>query len=169
MSASLLAVSLTDASRPIRLRIHGHAADLLLVTHVSGSENMFGGIEYVLLCVSTQAGLALKQFIASPVELQFVTDTGGLRSVCGIVAEASEGQGDGGLATYQLVVRDALSLLDKTCSTRVFRHASESDITRTILKEWRISNAVVGGPHGHRRDPRTGLHAADLQHTCRAG
>lgn len=145
MSAFELAVALTDANRPIRLRIHGHAADLLLVTHVSGSENMFGGIEYVLLCVATQAGLALKQFIANPVELQFVTDTGGLRSVCGIVAEAAEGQSDGGLATYQLIVRDALSLLDKTCGSRVFRNASESDITRTILKEWRIANAVVGG------------------------
>ena len=121
----------------------GEAGDLLLVQHVSGVETICGGIDYVLLCVATQAGLALKQFIANPVELQFVTDKGGLRSICGIVAEAAEGQGDGGLATYQLVVRDALSLLDKTCNTRVFRHASEVDITHTVLKEWRIANGAV--------------------------
>lgn len=145
MSASLFAVSLTDDNRPIRLRLYGHDDGLMLVKHVSGSETMFGGIEYALLCVALDAGLALKQFIANPVELQFVTDTGTLRSVCGIVAEASEGQGDGGLATYQLIVRDALSLLEKTCTTRVFRNASEVDITRAILKEWRTSNGVVGG------------------------
>ncbi|MGW8394485.1 type VI secretion system Vgr family protein [Pseudoduganella sp. HUAS MS19] len=137
---------LTEANRPIRLRLfrgEGSADDKLLVKHVSGVETMCGGIEYSLLCVSSEAGLPLKQFMANPVELQFVTDTGGLRSVCGIVASAIEGQGDGGLATYQLIVRDALSLLDKTSNTRVFRNASEIDITNTILREWREANPVV--------------------------
>ncbi|WP_306395365.1 type VI secretion system Vgr family protein [Telluria beijingensis] len=146
MSASHLSLPLTDADRPIRLRIRNHSDDAghqLLVQHVSGVETMCGGIEYILLCVATQHGMELKQFIANAVELQFVTDTGGLRSVCGIVAEASEGQSDGRLATYQLIVRDALSLLDKTCNTRVFRHASEVDITHTLLKEWRHSNAAA--------------------------
>src|SRR5437763_1359984 len=91
---------LTDANRPIRLRLTGDkgvADDHLLVKHVSGIETICGGIEYCLLCVSTTAGLPLKQFIANPVEIQFVTDSGGLRSVCGIVASAAEGQSDGGL------------------------------------------------------------------------
>jgi len=137
---------LTDANRPIRLRMstaRGVRDDRLLVKHVSGIETMCGGIEYSLLCVSTQAGLALKQFIANPVELQFVTDSGGLRSVCGIVAAASEGQSDGGLATYQLIVRDAFALLDKTSGTRVFRNASEVDITDILLKEFRQANPVA--------------------------
>ncbi|WP_431479407.1 type VI secretion system Vgr family protein [Massilia eburnea] len=137
---------LTEANRPIRLRLfrgEGSADDKLLVKHVSGVETICGGIEYSLLCVSPEAGLPLKQFMANPVELQFVTDTGGMRSVCGIVASAIEGQGDGGLATYQLIVRDALSLLDKTSNTRVFRNASEIDITNTILREWREANPVV--------------------------
>ena len=137
---------LTDANRPIRLRMstaRGVRDDRLLVKHVSGIESMCGGIEYSLLCVSTQAGLALKQFIANPVELQFVTDSGGLRSVCGIVAAASEGQSDGGLATYQLIVRDAFALLDKTSGTRVFRNASEVDITDILLKEFRQANPVA--------------------------
>ena len=137
---------LTDANRPIRLRMstaRGVRDDQLLVKHVSGIESMCGGIEYSLLCVSTQAGLALKQFIANPVELQFVTDSGGLRSVCGIVAAASEGQSDGGLATYQLIVRDAFALLDKTSGTRVFRNASEVDITDILLKEFRQANPVA--------------------------
>jgi type VI secretion system secreted protein VgrG len=40
-------------------------------------------------------------------------------------------------------VRDALSLLEMTCNTRIFRDASEIDITRTVLQEWRTTNAVV--------------------------
>jgi len=146
MHALISAAGLTDSNRPIRLRIwnqSGVSEDVLLVKHVSGIETMCGGIDYKLLCLATCAGMPLKNFIANPVELQFVTDSGGLRSVCGIVAEAAEGQSDGGLATYQLIVRDAFALLDKTCNTRVFRHASEADITETLLREWRLANPVA--------------------------
>lgn len=116
MNASVPAAILTDRNRPIRLRIwnqSGVSEDVLLVKHVSGTETMCGGIEYHLLCVATRVGMPLKEFIANPVELQFVTDTGDLRSVCGIVAEAAEGQSDGGLATYQLPYATPLR-----CSTR---------------------------------------------------
>jgi type VI secretion system secreted protein VgrG len=95
MNAYDLPVMLTDSHRPIRLRFGpqaGIADDLMLIQHVTGSETMFGGLEYILLCVSTRAGLQLKHLIAHPVDIGFVTDTGTLRSVCGIVAEASEGQ-----------------------------------------------------------------------------
>jgi type VI secretion system secreted protein VgrG len=137
---------LTEANRPIRLRMSnekGVVDDLLLVKQVSGVETICGGIEYSLLCVSAKAGMPLKQFMANPVELQFVTDSGGLRSVCGIVGGVVEGHGDGGLATYQLIVRDAFSLFEKTCNTRVFRNASEVDITNIILREWREANPVA--------------------------
>jgi type VI secretion system secreted protein VgrG len=138
--------SLTSANRPIRLRLatdRGVADDLLLVKHVKGIETMCGGIEYRLLCVATKAGLPLKQFNAMGAELQFVTDKGGLRSVCGIVAQAAEGESDGGLATYQLIVRDALTMMEQRINTRVFRGASEIDITNTILREWQQNNAVL--------------------------
>jgi type VI secretion system secreted protein VgrG len=138
--------SLTGANRPIRLRLatdRGVADDLLLVKHVKGIETMCGGIEYRLLCVATKAGLPLKQFNAMGAELQFVTDKGGLRSVCGIVGQSAEGESDGGLATYQLVVRDALAMMEQRINTRVFRGASEIDITNTILREWQQNNAVL--------------------------
>jgi type VI secretion system secreted protein VgrG len=143
---SLDLTGLTEANRPIRLRLSnkkGVVDDLLLVKQVSGVETICGGIEYSLLCVSSRAGMQLKQFMANPVELQFVTDSGGLRSVCGIVGAVVEGHGNGGLATYQLIVRDAFSLFEKTCNTRVFRNASEVDITNIILREWREANPVA--------------------------
>lgn len=137
---------LTAANRPIRLRLaseKGIVEDLLVIKHVDGVESICGGLEYRLLCVSTQARLALKQFSAMPAELQFVTDKGGLRSVCGIVAQAIAGESDGGLATYLLVVRDASAIMAQRTNTRVFRNASEIDITRIILREWQQTSAVL--------------------------
>ena len=138
----------SGANRPIRLRLsHGNEIfdDLLLVQQVSGTESLCGGLDYRLLCVSTTADLPLKQFIACPVELQFVTDQGGLRTVCGIVSQAAAGQSDGGFATYQLIVRDGLALMEHRTNTRVFRSRDELEITRIIVDEWRSTNSVLAG------------------------
>lgn len=137
---------LTQANRPIRLRLGSQDAaldDVLLVKQVSGKEALCDGIEYRLLCLSERVALPLKTFIALPAELQFVTDRGSLRSVCGIVAQAHAGQSDGGLATYQLVVRDALSLMEQRVNTRVFRNMSEIDIVVAMVGEWRNRNPIL--------------------------
>lgn len=137
---------LSEAHRPIRVRLwHADRVldDVLLVKRVTGSETLCGGLEYRLLCVSTRADLPLKELIALPVELRFVTDRGGIRAVCGIVAQAAAGQEDGGLATYQLVVRDALALMELHTNTRIFRRLNELDITKRILDEWRRNNSVL--------------------------
>jgi type VI secretion system secreted protein VgrG len=137
---------MSEANRPIRLRLGGAQRvldDVLLVKHVTGRESLCGGLEYRLLCVSTRADLPLKEFIALPVELQFVTDRGDVRAVCGIVAQAAAGQSDGGLATYQLVVRDALALMDQRINTRVFRNINEVELSAALLKEWRAINPIL--------------------------
>jgi type VI secretion system secreted protein VgrG len=137
---------LSEAHRPIRLRLSPEGDvldDALMVQRISGSETLCGGLEYRLLCVATRADLPLKQFIALPVELQFVTDTGDLRAICGIVAQAAAGQSDGGLATYQLVIRDALALMEQRTNTRVFRNRNELEITEVILDEWRQNNPIL--------------------------
>lgn len=136
----------SQANRPIRLRLsheQGVLDDVLLVKRVAGTETLCGGLEYRLSCVSTNAMLPLKDFLALPIELQFVTDRGDLRSVCGIVAQAAAGQSDGGLATYQLVVRDALALMEKRNNNRVFRNLNEVEISKIILDEWRNKNPVL--------------------------
>lgn len=139
---------LTQANRPIRLLLRGQGVvldDVLLFKHVIGKESLCGGIDYQLLCLSTEAALPLKTFIALAAELQFVTDRGELRSVCGIVARAHSGQSDGGLASYQLVVRDALSLMEGRINTRIFRNMSETDIVAMLAREWRTRNPVLAG------------------------
>jgi len=137
---------LSAANRPIHLRLSQKRKmhdDTLLIKRVTGTETICGGLEYRLLCVSTRADLALKDFIALPVEVQFVTDRGDTRAVCGIVAQAAAGQSDGGLATYELMIRDAMSLMDHRINTRVFRNLNELDVTQVILDEWRLNNPVV--------------------------
>lgn len=137
---------LTQKNRPIRLIIsyqNGLLDDVLLVKYVVGHEALCGGIDYQVFCVSTQAALPLKEFIALPVELQFITDRGHVRSVRGIVAQCSAGKSDGGLATYQLVVRDALALMEQRTNTRVFRTQNEVEISTTMVREWRKINPIL--------------------------
>ena len=138
---------LVTFNRPIRLKLDlpgGINDDMLLPQRVFGTETLCGGIDYRVLCVSSNATLPLKQLIAVPAALQFVTDQGDLRSVCGIVTEASSGDSDGGLASYQLVLRDALAILEKRINTRVFRQMDEVEIVRQILLEWRHKSSTLG-------------------------
>jgi type VI secretion system secreted protein VgrG len=138
--------SLTQSNRPIRLRLLHQTEileDVLLVKHVQGQETLCGGIEYRLHCIATHTSLPLKEFMALPAELQFVTDTRKLRSVCGIVAQASAGESDGSLATYQLVIRDALTLMGQRINTRIFRNLNEVGITEALVREWRNANSIL--------------------------
>ncbi|KQV42882.1 type VI secretion system Vgr family protein [Duganella sp. Root336D2] len=138
---------LVTENRPLRLRL-AHPTqmleDVLLPQRVQGNESICGSIEYRILCVSLDAFIPLKELIALPVAVDIVTDRGDLRSVCGIVTEASAGDSDGGLASYQLVLRDALSIMEKRNNTRVFRNKNEVEIVRVILDEWLQTNPIIG-------------------------
>lgn len=136
----------TGEHRPICLRFspqHAHLGALLIVHRVDGSESICGGLKYSIGCVSNKAGIELSEFIAVPLEVQFVTDRGRLASVCGIIDSAAEGEADGGFASYLLTMRDALSIMEKRTNTRVFLRSSEIDISRTLISEWRYANSVL--------------------------
>ena len=137
---------ITD-NRPLRLRL-AHPTqmleDVLLPQVVQGTEAICGSVEYRIICVSLDAFIPLKELIALPVAIDIVTDRGGLRSICGIVTEARAGDSDGGLASYQLVLRDALSIMEKRTNTRVFRNKNEVEIVTLILDEWMQTNPIIG-------------------------
>ena len=138
---------LTTFNRPLRLKLDlpgGVNDDMLLPQRVFGTETLCGGIDYRILCVSSNASLPLKEMIAVPAALQMVTDRGDLRSVCGIITEASSGDSDGGLASYQLVLRDGLAILEKRINTRVFRMMDEVEIVKQMLNEWRQKSPILG-------------------------
>lgn len=96
--------------------------------------------------------MALKDFIGVACELQIVTDQGGLRRICGIVTAAASGQSDGGLGTYKLTVRDALSVMESRRNTRVFVNQNELDIIRIILTQWQRDHPVLGASFDYRVD-----------------
>ena len=144
--SALSQYALSTRNRPLRLILdpaYGSPIFPLMPQHVTGHEDICGGFEFRILCVAESATLALKDFIGMPAELQIVTDRGQLRRLCGIVTSALSGQSDGGLATYQLVMRDALSLMESRVNTRIFRNKSELDIVETIIAEWRGMNSVL--------------------------
>jgi type VI secretion system secreted protein VgrG len=146
LAAALADYRLDTRNRPLRMVLGqpGTAdTNALLPHHASASESVCGGLELQILCLSENATLELKRFIGLPCELQIVTDRGNLRRLCGIVTAAASGHSDGGIASYKLTVRDALSVMDATRTTRVFRDKSELEIIELILKEWQRNNPVI--------------------------
>jgi type VI secretion system secreted protein VgrG len=147
---------LSTAHRPLRLRLaHGGqlAEDVLLPQRVVGHEAICGGIDYRVACVASSPHIALKDLIALPAELQFVTDRGQMRSVCGIVTEARAGDADGGLAGYELVLRDVFAVMEKRSNSRVFRYQNELEIVQVLCDEWRQSNTVLANAFELELDP----------------
>jgi len=135
--------ALSTANRALRLRLafpDGISDNILLPQRVNGVDAICDGFEYRILCVSGEVNFPLKNFISLAAELQIVTDQGELHSICGFVTGASSGESDGGLATYQLVVRDALAVLSMKTNKRVFREKNEIDIIEVLLGEWRQRN-----------------------------
>ena len=148
--------SLSTARRPLRLRLaHGGrlAGDILLPQRVVGSEAVCGGIEYRIACLASSPHLPLKEFIALPAEIQFVTDRGQVRSVCGLVTEARAGDSDGGLAAYELVLRDVFAVMEKRTGSRVFRYQNELEIVQLLCDEWRHSSTVLANAFELEIDP----------------
>ena len=148
--------SLSTAHRALRLRLahaEGLSDDILLPQRITGAESICGGIDYRVSCVASDPTLPLKELIALPAEIQVVTDRGQLRSICGIVTEARSGDSDGALATYQLVLRDALAVMEKRVNSRIFRYQNELEIVQVLFDEWRHANAVLAGAFEYELDP----------------
>jgi type VI secretion system secreted protein VgrG len=139
---------LNTKNRPIRLQLfhqREQTDDILLPQFVSGTESICGGFEYKINCVATTYSLPLKEFIGLPATLQFVNDRGEFRKVSGLVTQVSSGECDGAIASYQLVIRDAMALMEQRVNTRVFRRMSWPQIVAVMLSEWSQVNAALVG------------------------
>lgn len=139
---------LITTNRPIRLTLvyqKEQIVDVLLPQFVSGTESICGGFQYQVNCVATSNSLPLKEFIGVPAALEFVNDRGQLRKVCGLVTQASSGESDGAIASYQLVIRDAMAIMEQRVNTRVFRKMSWPRIVTVVLQEWQQLNSALSG------------------------
>ena len=88
--------------------------------------------------------MPLKAFIGAPVAFQIGDIAGIEQTICAIVCEARQLAADGGFVLYEFVCTDALSLLDRRVTWRVFRDASVADISHTIIQEHTTGNQVIG-------------------------
>lgn len=139
---------LITTHRPIRLTLvyqKKQVSDVLLPQFVRGIESICSGFEYQVNCVATSNSLPLKEFIGVPAALEFVNDQGQLRRVCGLVTQASSGECDGAIASYQLVIRDAMAIMEQRINTRVFRKMSWPRIVTVVLREWLQLNSALSG------------------------
>ena len=88
-----------------------------------------------IVCLSTNAHLALKQFIGCRIAVDQVTDLGELSRITGLITGASQGQSDGSLTIYKLIIEDATALWHKRRNNRVFMHKSVREITEVLFSE----------------------------------
>ena len=140
--------SLDASNRPLRLHLFHPGActdDVLLPQVVTGMETICGGFEYRINCVATSFNLPLKNFVGLPATLELVGDRGQLRKISGLVMQVSSGDSDGAIASYQLVIRDAMALMEQRLNTRVFRKMSWPQIVAAMLKEWPQRNSALTG------------------------
>ncbi|PMS14437.1 type VI secretion system tip protein VgrG [Trinickia dabaoshanensis] len=138
----------SQKNRVVRLHFGEHEEqleDVVLPQRVDIRESLFGGIDGCVSCVSTNAGIPLTTFLGLPVSVQLVTDQGALHAINGIIVDAREGESDNSLSTYQLFIRDALSILERRINTRIFRQSNVLDIIQTLVGEWRQNSEVLGG------------------------
>ncbi len=108
----------------------------VFLQRIEGQHQLNGGLEAELICLSTSAQIALKQFIGVQVAVDQVTDSGQLFRTTGIVTEASYGQSDGALTLYKLTLKDATNLWHKRRNSRVFMNKSIIEVTEVLFKEW---------------------------------
>lgn len=132
--------ALDQNNRPVRLEWGNGQSTLqqvLLLQRLDITEGLMSGINGYLTCVSARADLPEKGFLGVPVSVQMVTDRGQLHAVNGIVTDVRAGQSDGSLTSYQLTIRDALSVMERRTNSRIFRSSALPDILRTLMQEWR--------------------------------
>ena len=142
--------SLTTERRALRMRllvgrIADEIDDVLLVQSIDLVERLNDGIRGHVTCFSVREDLPLKEFVGVPIEVQLVTDTGGLRVVRGLIERVMRGDSDGAMALYQLTIVDPLHfLLKRQANTYVANDASVLEVTDELLRKLQADSPALG-------------------------
>ncbi|WP_175836706.1 type VI secretion system Vgr family protein [Burkholderia anthina] len=118
--------------------------DAVLPHQLTASEGICEPLGFTLQALSSNISMPLKAFIGAPVAFQVGDTAGAERTVCAIVCEARQLASDGGFVLYEFVCTDALSLLDRRVTWRVFRDATIGDVTHAIIQEHTTGNQIIG-------------------------
>ncbi|HFX6174585.1 TPA: type VI secretion system Vgr family protein [Acinetobacter baumannii] len=137
VSSILERLGLVSQNRAVHIQFSNQSLNQqVFLQRIEGEHTLNQGNVAELLCLSTNAHIALKQFIGCQVAVDQVTDTGQFfRTTC-IITEASQGQSDGSLTIYNLTLKDPTALWHKRRNSRVFMNKSVRDISEILFKEW---------------------------------
>ncbi|NUF15774.1 type VI secretion system Vgr family protein [Acinetobacter lactucae] len=141
MQMSVLSIlerlGLVSQNRAVHIQFSNQSLNQqVFLQRIEGEHTLNQGSVAELLCLSTNAHIALKQFIGCQVAVDQVTDTGHFFRTTGIITEASQGQSDGSLTIYNLTLKDPTALWHKRRNSRVFMNKSVRDISEILFKEW---------------------------------
>ena len=114
----------------------------VFIQRIEGQHQINHGLQAELICLSTHAHIALKQFIGCRVAIDQVTDHGELFRTTGIITAASQGQSDGALTLYKLTLNDATALWHKRRNSRVFMNKTVREISEILFSEWQNRSAL---------------------------
>ncbi|RDC51560.1 type VI secretion system tip protein VgrG [Acinetobacter sp. RIT592] len=114
----------------------------VLIQRIEGQHQINQGLQAELICLSTHAHIALKQFIGCRVAIDQVTDRGELFRTTGIITAASQGQNDGALTLYKLTLNDPTALWQKRRNSRVFMNKTVREISEILFSEWQSRSAL---------------------------
>ena len=137
-----------DATRLYRLDLTSAAP--LLVERWQGEERLSHGFEWQVDVLSTDAGLALEDWLGRPARLLTRLAGGGEAVRSGLVREAVLLGADGGLARYRLQLVPWTWLLTQGRHSRVFEDRSVVEIVESVfagyapLARWTVGEEVVG-------------------------
>ncbi|MDV7665777.1 type VI secretion system Vgr family protein [Acinetobacter baumannii] len=137
VSSILERLGLVSQNRAVHIQFSNQSLNQqVFLQRIEGEHTLNQGSVAELLCLSTNAHIALKQFIGCQVAIDQVTDTGQFLRTTGIITEASQGQSDGSLTIYNLTLKDPTALWHKRRNSRVFMNKSVRDISEILFKEW---------------------------------
>ncbi|MBJ9704926.1 type VI secretion system Vgr family protein [Acinetobacter calcoaceticus] len=137
VSSILERLGLVSQNRAVHIQFSNQSLNQqVFLQRVEGEHTLNQGSVAELLCLSTNAHIALKQFIGCQVAVDQVTDMGQFFRMTGIITEASQGQSDGSLTIYNLTLKDPTALWHKRRNSRVFMNKSVRDISEILFKEW---------------------------------
>ncbi|MFW1893204.1 MULTISPECIES: type VI secretion system Vgr family protein [Acinetobacter] len=137
VSSILERLGLVSQNRTVHIQFSNQSLNQqVFLQRIEGEHTLNQGSVAELLCLSTNAHIALKQFIGCQVAVDQVTDTGQFFRTTGIITEASQGQSDGSLTIYNLTLKDPTALWHKRRNSRVFMNKSVRDISEILFKEW---------------------------------
>lgn len=142
-------IGLNAQKRAIHVQFSNQLLNNQIFLHrIEGQHQLNAGLEADLICLSTNAHIALKQFIGVQVAVDQVTDSGQLFRTTGIITEASYGQSDGALTLYKLTIKDATSLWHQRRNSRVFMNKSIVEVTEALFKEWQQKSPLFAASLG---------------------